>query len=906
MMISGIKHRFLLPALMGALLGTACLAPAGVILADDLPDLPNEFSGEVTVNGAPAPVGAEIIAKIDGVTCGSLVIIEAGEYGGTETSDRRLVVSGNRNDVITFWINGTRASQTAIYEPGKAEDLNLSVTHTYSYPLNANNAWITSALNFLRSSQDNDGSIGGLSTSAWVVMAIAAAGEDPHDWKAGNNSVVDYLETNADKLLDIATDRERSILAIVAAGENPRDFGGINYVDELLEFYDDYKIVTPSLPDNLNDDFWGLIALSAIGESDSVSGCVDYILSNQNSDGGWGLTAEVEDQSDADNTAAAISALIAAGESPDSVVITDALDYLESGVDCWAINAITDVGQNPASSDWRKSGNNPVGHLLSLQIADGSFNRMATMISYPEWMTAYALIALMGKSWPKDTTPPVITSLTPASDASTSDTTPTISAAFTDATSAIDKSSVQMKLDGADVNGATVTASGISYTPGLDEGNHSVSVTVSDKRGNEASQSWSFQVITSDDDDDGGGGGGGGGGGSTPGYTNVTEYVTSTGRFTKEVIAKSEDDKVELDISKDTIGKNRAGQPLRNITITKKKSPPAPPSQSSFIELAYDIGPDGATFEPPISITLSYDPDEIPAGVAEDNLVIVIWNEEDDIWEELPCTVDAAKNTIIASVSHFTYFAILAYTRPASFALSNLSITPAEVNAAERTKVSVLITNNGDLEGTYEVSLELDGTVVRTKEVTLAGDDSDSVSFIITEDAAGEYGVKVGDLTGTFTVNPQLAPAKFSISNLSLSPSEVQIGQSITITALVGNSGKLAGTCKVTLKIDNIAVETKKVKVAGGTSQKVTFVVAKEMAGSYSVAIDGLSGTFTVTEKAPSPAAAQAPPKSATEAPKVAPPPSTMPINWPIIGIVIAAVLVVGLVIFLVFRRSTY
>ena len=67
-----------------------------------------------------------------------------------------------------------------------------------SYPLTTSDTEVTDALNYLRAQQGSDGKIGDFATSAWVVMAIAAAGEDPDDWKVGSNpSIVDYLAANA-------------------------------------------------------------------------------------------------------------------------------------------------------------------------------------------------------------------------------------------------------------------------------------------------------------------------------------------------------------------------------------------------------------------------------------------------------------------------------------------------------------------------------------------------------------------------------------------------------------------------------------------------------------------------------------------------------------------------------------
>ena len=485
------------------------MAPPLPVSADII--LPEEFYGDIIVNGRTAPVGTVITAKIGSAERGSFTTTEVGQYGGPGTFDGSLVVAGEEDEVgeaITFWVSGSRAEQTAVYEPGQSTDLDLTVE---VFPLDASDAQITEALDYLAGEQQSDGKIAAFATSGWAVMAIAAAGEDPDSWTNGGDSIVDYMRSNMDHLdANKATDWERFILAVVAAGENPRDFGGVDCIATLLDFYDGTQIGDDGM---LNDDFWGILALASIGETQGVADSKNFIINNQNSDGGWGWI--VGDVSDADNTAAAISALLAAGQSSSSQVITDALAYLKSqqqndggfssegatnaGVDTWAINAIVDVGQSPVADAWRKSGNNPIGHLLSLQDTDGAFKWSATQRSSPEWMTAYAVIALLGGSWPEDATAPAISSLSPSSGASTTSTSPTIGASYSDATSGIDTGTATMTLDGTDItSSSTVTSSGISYSSsGLSTGTHSVTVTVSDKKGNEASRNWSFSVTTS-------------------------------------------------------------------------------------------------------------------------------------------------------------------------------------------------------------------------------------------------------------------------------------------------------------------------------------------------------------------------------------------------------------------------
>ncbi len=282
------------------------------------------------------------------------------------------------------------------------------------YLYNPSDTEVASALDYLRGQQTTDGDIGGFGPSAWVTMAIAAAGEDPHDWRKGNNSIVDYLAANAGSASS-ATDYARMILAIVAADEDPRDFGRKDFVELLKANYSGRQIGDASL---LNDDFWGVMALISAGESPSsrvVANCVAFIKDNQNGDGGWSWG--VGGDSDVDDTAAAIMALVAAGESLGSDAITNGLAYIKStqmdnggfeswgatnaDTDSWGINAIVATGQDPTSAGWTENGNTPVDDLLSFQQGDGSFYWQdgTPGMSVPK-TTGSAIQALLGEPHP--------------------------------------------------------------------------------------------------------------------------------------------------------------------------------------------------------------------------------------------------------------------------------------------------------------------------------------------------------------------------------------------------------------------------------------------------------------------------------------------------------------------------
>jgi hypothetical protein len=112
-------------------------------------------------------------------------------------------------------------------------------------------------------------------------------------------------------------------------------------------------------------------------------------------------------------------ALIAAGESPGSAVIANALAYIkstqqESGgllswgstnadADSWTIMSIVAAGEDPTATYWQSStGNSPMHELVTFQQGDGSFWWQADDPGFGgvAKTTASAIQALLGRPWP--------------------------------------------------------------------------------------------------------------------------------------------------------------------------------------------------------------------------------------------------------------------------------------------------------------------------------------------------------------------------------------------------------------------------------------------------------------------------------------------------------------------------
>jgi len=242
-----------------------------------------------------------------------------------------------------------------------------------------------------------------------------------------------------------------------------------------------------------------------------------------------------------------------------------------------------------------------------------------------------------------------------------------------------------------------------------------------------------------------------------PAVGDVSDIVDEAGVFTRLFTFKSEDKQVNLSIPKGTTGKTKEDEPLSEITITKVKRPPDPSADTRFIGLTYNFEPDGATFDPPITLSFSYNPLWIPKEVGPENLTIAYWDEDAGEWVEFDAkdiTIDTEKNTISAQISHFTYFSVIVYTRPAAFTVSDLTITPTEVDIAQSVTIGVTLNNTGDLSGSHDVTLKINNVVVSTKKVTMTGHAAEKVTFTTIQGIPASYAVNVNGLSGTFTVKP--------------------------------------------------------------------------------------------------------------------------------------------------------
>ena len=96
---------------------------------------------------------------------------------------------------------------------------------------------------------------------------------------------------------------------------------------------------------------------------------------------------------------------------------------------------------------------------------------------------------------------------------------------------------------------------------------------------------------------------------------------------------------------------------------------------------------------------------------------------------------------------------IVVAPRRASFEASSLVINPTVVKQGGKVKISIQITNIGDIPGTDTITLKINNLIEDSKDMTLAGGESEIVTFTTSRNLSGVYIVEVAGLNGTFTVS---------------------------------------------------------------------------------------------------------------------------------------------------------
>jgi prenyltransferase beta subunit len=314
---------------------------------------------------------------------------------------------------------------------------------------------LEATVRYLQDAQREDGGFAqpgsepGSDFTAWVALALAAAGINPRDqttakqhW-AGGHSAYSYLAEHAHEA-SVTLDFDRELLVVDATGTSPQDFGGVNLVSEILSrqipqgseaggFHEEAAAKEAAI----NDTIFAILALSPIHEQpvqEAVARAAQWLESQQDCDGSWHTTnpravkpcgtgrrlLPGEESGEVDMTGAAIEALNAAGR-PDPKGQENAFAFLHEtqtangglrefssetepnvASTAWVVQAMWSAGVNPETwvTHSGLASEEPLGYLASMQQPDGHIRWEASEEANGMWMTGYVTPAFTGNPLP--------------------------------------------------------------------------------------------------------------------------------------------------------------------------------------------------------------------------------------------------------------------------------------------------------------------------------------------------------------------------------------------------------------------------------------------------------------------------------------------------------------------------
>jgi prenyltransferase beta subunit len=314
---------------------------------------------------------------------------------------------------------------------------------------------LEATVRYLQNSQRENGGFAepgtepGSDFTAWVTLALAAAGINPRDqttakqhW-VGGHSAYTYLAEHAHDAT-LTTDFERELLVVDAAGTSPHDFGGVDLAGEILKRQIASGSNTGAFPHEandprtpgVNDTVFAILSLSPIHEpavEEAVARATRWLEVQQKCDGSWNWNygsrthpcnpkerrlLPGEERGEVDMTGAAIEALNAV-EHADPEGQKRAFEYLREGQTpngglveflgesepnvastAWVVQAMWSAGINP--EEWLTHSDlateEPLGYLASMQQEDGHIRYRAREELNGMWMTAYVAPTFTGNT----------------------------------------------------------------------------------------------------------------------------------------------------------------------------------------------------------------------------------------------------------------------------------------------------------------------------------------------------------------------------------------------------------------------------------------------------------------------------------------------------------------------------
>ncbi|WP_407356738.1 S-layer protein domain-containing protein [Methanolobus sp. WCC5] len=181
-----------------------------------------------------------------------------------------------------------------------------------------------------------------------------------------------------------------------------------------------------------------------------------------------------------------------------------------------------------------------------------------------------------------------------------------------------------------------------------------------------------------------------------------------------------------------------------------------------------------------------------------------------------------------------------------------IEVSPETAIEGDTITISVITAIGGDpVEG---VQVYYDNNLIGTT------DTDGTLVYTVTEPGMHKLSTFADDyLEAELNLEVLALEAKFSYSNLQVTPLLVRTGEDVTVTVDVMNTGTSAGQTDVQLLINGTVAGSENVSLDAGEETTVTFTISQDEAGSYEVQVGDSTAVFEVeTSALPAPGIAVA------------------------------------------------
>ncbi len=121
------------------------------------------------------------------------------------------------------------------------------------------------------------------------------------------------------------------------------------------------------------------------------------------------------------------------------------------------------------------------------------------------------------------------------------------------------------------------------------------------------------------------------------------------------------------------------------------------------------------------------------------------------------------------------------------------------------------------------------------------------IDLIVVAAAAGAF--FYFDSQGLIGVSAK--PAKFILTNLTVTPNQTYTGDAVQFSVNVTNVGDLGGNKTVKFAVNNAVIDIENLTIEGNSSQIVQYTDVEAAAGNYNVTVENLAGNFTIVPAPP-------------------------------------------------------